>query len=261
MTDCLQITKISLLNKVYQKELVICGSGIKYSSHMTAEAEAAIQSADCLCYLVNEPLMIERMASLKKNAIDMTELYGSYELRREAYHAVADFVVGKVHDYESVCMVLYGHPTICALPGVLAAKAAREKGIKVSILPGISSDACLYADLGINPLTHGLQSYEASYFVNKKPVFDIRSNLVLWQINCINVAKIGSAVCASGLRLLSDHLLGHYASETVVYLYEASLYPHIDPVIYKTELAKLVNADVSTITTLVIPSNECEMML
>ena len=41
------------------KKLIITGSGIKSLSHLTVESQAAIEQADIVLYLLNEPILAQ----------------------------------------------------------------------------------------------------------------------------------------------------------------------------------------------------------
>jgi hypothetical protein len=50
------------------------------------------------------------------------------------------------------------------------------------MLPGISSEDGLFADLGVHPVSYGRQSYEATDFLANGRKTDPTSSVVLWQI-------------------------------------------------------------------------------
>jgi predicted XRE-type DNA-binding protein len=53
------------------------------------------------------------------------------------------------------------------------------------MLPAISADSCLYADLEIDPARDGCQSFEATDFLVHDRLVDSRSLLIHWQIGMI----------------------------------------------------------------------------
>src|SRR6266550_2938645 len=53
------------------------------------------------------------------------------------------------------------------------------------MLPAVSALDCLVADLGIDPATTGLQSYEATDFIVHRRRPDTAATLVLWQIGVV----------------------------------------------------------------------------
>ena len=84
--------------------------------------------------------------------------------------------------------VFYGHPGVFVAPSHRALAIAKEEGYKARMLPGISAEDCLYADLGIDPANPGCLIYEASDFlITERPV-NINSHLILFQVGCVGVA-------------------------------------------------------------------------
>lgn len=50
------------------------------------------------------------------------------------------------------------------------------------MVPGISAEDCLYADLGVDPGMEGSQHFEASKFMFYKRRVDPNAYLILWQV-------------------------------------------------------------------------------
>jgi hypothetical protein len=120
--------------------------------------------------------------------------------------------------------------------------------------PGISSEACLYADLGIDPGRTGVQSIEATQFLLEDRQIDTRSLLLLWQ-----VALTGDAACTrfhadpGEIAKLVERLLLDYPADHEVTLYEAARLA-IEPFrADRLALRDLASAHFEEYTTLVIP--------
>ena len=95
------------------------------------------------------------------------------------------------------------------------------------MLPGISAEDCLFADLEIDPARQGLRSYEATDFlISGRPV-DPTSGLVLWQVGAIGVATFYRRAVwrTEGLAPLVETLLDHYPADHEVILYTAATLP------------------------------------
>jgi hypothetical protein len=85
----------------------------------------------------------------------------------------------------NVCVVYYGHPGVFVMPSHDSIRQARAAGFEAIMLPGISAEDCLFADLGIDPGRIGCQSFEATDFLVNRRKFDTSSHLILWQIGVI----------------------------------------------------------------------------
>ena len=155
---------------------------------------------------------------------------------------------------QHVCVVLYGHPCVYSKPGLDAVIQASQEGFDTCILPGISAEDCLFADLKIDPSTFGCQSFEASDFLIYQRQLDPTCHVVFWQIDAVGLLDNTSAVKNNiGLELLIQKLHQHYSGEHQVIIYEASQYPGFKPRITLVCLKDLINASLSRISTLYIP--------
>ena len=89
-----------------QSFLVVVGSGIKFMSHLTIEAQAHIKKADKILYLVNEPVMQNWLQENHKNAESLDPLYFSQQYRMDAYLQITQYIFSHLEKYNYVCVVL-----------------------------------------------------------------------------------------------------------------------------------------------------------
>jgi len=154
-----------------------------------------------------------------------------------------------------VCAVFYGHPGVFVLPSHAAITQARAEGYDAEMLPGISAEDCLFADLGIDPAVHGCQTFEATDFLLRHRRFDPTSSLVIWQIGVVGEVRKHERN-REGLKLLTAVLLDHYPADHQVIVYQAAMYPIDHPVIHPIRLADLPDSPMSTVSTLYVPPRE-----
>ncbi len=165
-------------------------------------------------------------------------------------------VLGYVRQGHDVCFVSYGHPGVFADPMHEAVRRARAEGYMATMLPAISAEDCLFADLGVDPGRSGCQSFEATDFLVYRRTFDPRSALVLWQIGVIaetGFKKQFGAWNLAGLGVLRGRLLEFYDGSHQVSIYDAAHYVCCDPVIQHIELQRMLEAEISALSTLHIP--------
>jgi hypothetical protein len=122
------------------------------------------------------------------------------------------------------------------------------------MLPGISSEDCLFADLGIDPGRNGCQSFEATSFLIFRRRFDPCVTLILWQIGVVGDPGNRTECNVSGLEILVEFLLQHYDSAHEVVIYRAAKYLGIGPSIQRVPLEKVPQADVTVSSTLLVPA-------
>lgn len=243
------------------KNLTILGSGIKSFSHLTQESITYIKNSEIICYLINEPLMKDYIRDNSKESYDLDILYNAHTYRKDSYLDITKYVLSQFDKYNHVSFIVYGHPCFCVNSTINAIKLA-NKDIDIEVLPAVSSEDCLYADLGINPLVYGTQIYEATDFLIFDRTVDASSNLILFQIGMIGNIKHDKDVNIDNLIILKSKLLNHYPKDHELIVYEASLYPHVKPVVTKITLNDLENGKFSHISTVFIkPSKENKINL
>ncbi|MBV9789357.1 MAG: hypothetical protein JOZ51_14330 [Chloroflexi bacterium] len=235
--------------------LTIVGTGITLISHITAEAQAAIARADKTFFLVTHPLGEQWLRQLNPNAESLARFYTPQRERLDVYRDITDHVFGAVQAGHTVCAAFYGHPAVFVMPTQDLVRRAQAAGYPVGVLPGISAEDCLFADLRLDPGALGCQSYEATDFLARPRRFDAATPLILWQVGVIGYFQVVDATldAAKGLALLEVFLRRWYPMEHEVIIYEAAMLPIGEPIITKVALHRLRNAPVTAFSTLYVP--------
>jgi precorrin-4 methylase len=236
--------------------LTIVGTGIQ-AVQLTLAAREAIQQADKLLYFVVDPLTEACLHALNPSAESLAGFYDEGKHRLVTYMEMVERMLDEAKRGLNVCAAFYGHPGVFVLPAHEAIRRAREAGISATMLPGISAEDCLFADLGIDPALPGCHSFEATDFLVHRRVFDVTASLILWQIGVIgsHTADVGEYT-QRNLGVLAEYLSGFYGPDHRVVIYEASTIPALECRSELTALHALANARVSRISTLyVAPKN------
>ncbi len=226
-----------------------------------------IERADKVLYLVAEPAAEEWVRRLNPTTESLSDCYLEGQSRALAYEAMIERILSPVRKGLSVCAVFYGHPGVFVYPSHEAIRIARSEGLEARMLPGISAEDCLFADLGIDPARSGCQSYEATDFLVSERRIDPRSSLILWQAGLVGRIEAhldGFGDNRRGLSILRDVLLSQYPPEHDVVVYEASPYVVLESSIRVVPLGKLLEAPLSPVSTLFVPplaSKTSESML
>jgi precorrin-6B methylase 1 len=236
--------------------LLVVGTGIAAVGHVTLEARRAIEGADEVLYAVPDPLTREWIARLNPASSSIWDLYRPVPDRHRAiYQQMADRILRPVRAGRRTCAVFYGHPGVAVKPTQIAIAAARAEGHRVRMLPAVSSDDCLFADLGLDPGNGGCQTYEATDFLVRPRSFDTCTPLVLWQIGVVGLRGWPPSrdVARAGLGALAEMLAEHYGPDHRVIVYEASLLGICDPRLDEVSLRELPDVNVSSASTLYVP--------
>ncbi len=223
---------------------------------MTPEARAAFERAEAAFYLVTEPLTMRLLEDLNPAAISLYDHYEAGVDRSRSYERMQETILGEVRAGRKVCAAFYGHPGIFVAPSHAAVLQARAEGFLAYMLPGVSAEDCLFADLGVDPGVNGCQSFEATAFLLRKRQVDPSALLVLWQVSVIGVRHYTREPTPKNLDVLVDYLLQWYEPEHRVTLYEASPYPLVEPSIQELALADLSGARPSPLATLYVPPSQ-----
>jgi precorrin-6B methylase 1 len=233
--------------------LVIVGTGLKAALHLTPEARAEIRHADRVFYLVSDPLSERWIRNLRPSAKSLTSCYVPGRPRMQAYEGMIEKILTPVRTGERVCAAFYGHPGVSVSPSHEAIRRARREGFHAEMLPGISVEDSLFAELGLDPAASGCQSYEATDFLVYRRKFDRSSALLLWQVGVVGNLDYAERPARSGLRALAQRLARAYGKKYRVVLYEASLLPVIPSTVQWTTLEELPTARITGGMTLFVP--------
>jgi uncharacterized protein YabN with tetrapyrrole methylase and pyrophosphatase domain len=236
--------------------LTLVGTGIQLGTHLTPEARTAIERADIVLSLVTEPVMQDFLEQLNPNTRSLHTLYEVGETRGDAYEAMTEEILRHVREGRKVCAAFYGHPGVFVAPSHEAVRRARAEGFEARMLPSISAEDCLFADLGVDPSRFGCQSYEATDFLVHSRRIDPTAALVLWQIGTVGSVVAAEGPRPTGLAVLVEALLEHYPPDHGVTVYEASPYPGFDPLVRPVPLAELAPEHVTALATLYVPPRE-----
>lgn len=245
--------KNSKNQSVRKGSLTITGCGL-HPGHMTKEGESTIKSAEIVLFVTPNPLSTHHIYELNLYVENLGLLYESDLTRSQIYQKMADRMVELVEQGKKVCCVFYGHPGIFVSSTHMAMDRLTDMGYPVKMLPGISSDACLFADLNLDPGESGCQSYESSHFLSSKPVINTSALLLLWQIGLIASHDKHQPPGTNGLTGMTKLLRKHYAKEHQICVYEAPTLPGFAPRADWIFLGDLPNTKVKLISTLVIPA-------
>src|SRR5579863_9644514 len=234
--------------------LTIVGTGIRSVGQLTVESIACIQRAEKVFYVVSEPVAESLIQRLNPSAESLQGYYAHGKPRLQTYQEFVDRIMESVRDGKRTCAAFYGHPGVFVLPSHAAVRQARSEGYDARMLPGISAEDCLFADLGVDPAASGCQIYDATDFVMHCRQLDPSSSVILWQIGVVGHWTFQQTGYAnSGLPLLLEKLAAYYRPDHTVVVYEAAILPGCEPVIRPVLLFQLPSTPLSPNSTLYIP--------
>lgn len=234
--------------------LVVVGTGILPIGHCSAEANRAIAGADVVFAQAGDDFALHWLRGVNPNTVSLASLYSRASDRAIAYEAMVDAIMAEVRRGRRVCAVFYGHPGVFVTPSSRALTLARSEGFEAWMLPAISAEDCLFADLELDPAVNGCQTFEARDFLLNQRIFDPSAELILWQIAVVGGDQSGGSVWGrEGIKDLSEVLMETYPPDHLVVLYRAATLPTLPPTIERLPLRALAEGDIDQASTLYVP--------
>lgn len=223
-----------------------------FGGHITHETWRHVEKADKVLYGVADAVSWSALAELNSTAESLPP-YIKGRPRRDTYNRWVNQILDHVRQGMRVCVVFYGHPGVFVYPSHEAIRRARLEGFRARMLPGISAEDCLFADLGIEPSKNGMQSYEATDFLLRRRTVDPTSGLLLWQIAIAGRLDYPDEPDVSGIRMLAELLQTWYDPDHEAVIYEAARYAILEPLIRHTTIGRLHEEEISILSTLYVP--------
>jgi hypothetical protein len=204
-------------------------------------------------YVVADPVTAEWLESVNPRSRSLSELYRPGLPRRRIYTEMVEEILAAVRGGSRVCAVFYGHPGVYVAPSHDAVRQARTEGFAARMLPAISAEDCLFADLGVDPAEHGWQSYEATDFLLRGYALESAAGLVLWQVDAVGKLDWNLEPEPHGLGVLAERLLEAYPPTHEVVFYHASTYPIAEPLAERIALEQVASLPDAPAPTMYVP--------
>jgi hypothetical protein len=221
--------------------------------HLTVEAREQIEDADEVLYVAADPASSEWLASLNPRARSLARHYREGVPRSRIYDDMVEEILAAVREGKRVCAVFYGHPGVLVRPSHEAVRRAREAGFEARMLPAVSAEDCLVADLGVDPVALGWQSWDATSFLLRGYRPDPTAALVLWQVDAIGRLDWNRDPNPQALQALAEALGELYPREHELVFYRASIYPILEGEATRLPLHELAALESPPAATLYVP--------
>ena len=241
-------------NNIKYGRLICLGLGITLGSQLTELARNQLVAADIVFFHSNTHYLTKFLQQINANLVDLQQFYQDGQPRSLSYQAMIDAVINAVQAGKNVVWACYGHPGVASWPPHETIRQLKILGYSAKMEAGIAADACLYADLGIDPIAEGCQQFEASQFLFYQRTLDVSGYVILWQVAIAGDFSLCNLNANSHyIAVLAQHLQRWYPAEHQVILYEAADLPIWQHRAETLPLSQLVQAKLNQITTLVIP--------
>lgn len=222
-------------------DIWIIGTGMVPVDQLTIEAERAVRRSRQVLVADTGVATLEWLQARCEDVIDVFDgLYTAGQERIHAYQRVADKVIAAAKEKGPVTFAIHGHPLVFSTPPFLVIEAAREAGLTVRVLPGISATAQILCDLAIDPGTHGIQMMEATDMLVRRRPLQPDMPALIWQIGNVETRlhSYRPSLPERFARLIK-HLSLYYPEEHEVIAVYARPHPLARRTIIRTPLSQL----------------------
>jgi precorrin-3B methylase len=167
-------------------DIAIVGLGLSAPDHLTPECARTLRECREILYLDTGVATRALLGGLGPPVVSLyEESYAEGHIRTDAYAHMAVRVIEAALDHAPVGFAIQGHPGVGVYPPVLVRDMADRLGLRVRMLPGISSLDAVFAALGLDPFVQGLQAYEASDLLLRRRPLQADVPLLLWQVGTV----------------------------------------------------------------------------
>lgn len=232
--------------------LTVVGTGIRAFTQLTLEAVAEMRLADVLLHVIGDPVQEELVHALNPAAQSLTHYYSPDLERIHTYEAMITHILAEVAAGRRVVAAFYGHPGVFVYPTHESIRRARATGHHARMLPAVSAEDCLIADLGIDP-GDGYHAYEATDFLYRQGPVDASVHLVIWQVGALGDSSGGGGHDTAMVADLARKLGTAYGPGHPVTIYEAPFDPAGVPTIRRVPVAGLARSPIGMASTLYVP--------
>jgi hypothetical protein len=225
-----------------QPLLFIIGLGVKVPEHVTAQATMAMLRCTQIYSIVQEApnLWLPSGKAGEIAVVSALRMYREGDLRSDNYQRTARAIVDAAAVGRTVGYVTYGNPMAYDSVAQNIIRFASEVGIKVEVIPGISSVDTLLCDLTFD-MAPGVQIYEASWLIAFRIPLQVTTAAILFQIGSFGSLRThySTRPDARSLRTLVDYLCRFYPPSHQVFLVMSSMLEQRTPRIRRVALEDL----------------------
>ncbi|KAH7337828.1 tetrapyrrole methylase [Rhizoctonia solani] len=201
--------------------LIIAGSGIASVAHFTLETVSHLKNADKVFYLVNDPVTEAFIQENNPDTFDLVTFYSETKPRYHSYVEMAEIMLKEVRAGHKVLGIFYGHPGVFVHPSRRALFIARQENYEARMLPGISSEDYMFADLELDPAEFGCMTCEATELIARNRPLNTSVHNIIWQAGIVGVSTLEYQ--ESKFQLLVDRLERDFGPEHKVVHYVGAI--------------------------------------
>ncbi|KAK6529513.1 hypothetical protein TWF281_008684 [Arthrobotrys megalospora] len=240
--------------------LVLVGTGVRSLCQLTPEATQEIEKADIVYYAVRDAATEGYIKEKSPTAIDLYRYFINDEAIPEAdiYIQISEVMLADVRVGKYVVGAFFGHPGLFMSPNRRALAIAQAEGYATKMIPGISVDDCILADLGIDPSFVGCLTCEARDFLIHDHLGLQSRHVIMYEVGYLGF--YGDDSRTDYFEYLVNKLGKTYGDSHPLVNYTAAISPIMSPIIEHLTIADLrkpeVRKRITSASTLYFPPTE-----
>jgi uncharacterized protein YabN with tetrapyrrole methylase and pyrophosphatase domain len=162
-------------------DLFLLGTGIKSILHLTTETIQALQLCREVHVLHDDIGVLGYVESLGVRAIDLAPLYAGHTDRHGVYREISERLVAVARERSPVGFLVHGNPLFLVSASEYTFALAESAGLRVEVLPAVSSFDSLLCDLRID-FGYEMQIFDASTMLLRNRLPDPELPLLVFQL-------------------------------------------------------------------------------
>lgn len=223
--------------------IYLLGTGIKGGLQLTVETIQALRASKRVFVLHADSAVLEHIYQYCPEVEDLAPLYEGHSIRDDVYREISRRLVDAASETQPVAFLVHGHPLFLVSATEYTMELAESKGLRVSVLPAVSSFDTLLCDLGID-YGYGVQLYDTSTMLQAGWKPNPQVPLLLFQLaSTLNRAVIKHDPDRQTLGPIMELLEPIYGSEHCVQVVWSSAHALELSSIIELPIRDLVNTD------------------
>ncbi|WP_372909694.1 SAM-dependent methyltransferase [Salinigranum sp.] len=223
-------------------DVYVVGTGMVGYAQLTREVESAFAESEAV-YLLDTTGPTNKYIEEEFGAdvYNLGELYEEGTDRRETYDRMADVVLSAAEEAQGpVTFALYGHPMIFVNPSRQVVDRGTDRGLKVDVLPGISSLDAVFCDAGFDPAENGLQTFEATDLLVREWELNPEVPAMIWQVSVVETTRHTERESRPGrFTRFREYLERFYPADHTAHLLQTAIFPVADSKDIPVEIGRL----------------------
>lgn len=223
--------------------IYLLGSGIKGALHLTVETAQALRVCRRVFVLHADDGVLDAVREHCPEVEDLAPLYDGQSVRDDVYRQISQRLVDAALEDAPVAFLVHGHPLFLVSATEYTLELAEQHGLRVSVLPAVSSFDTLLCDLQID-YGYGVQIFDTTTLLKAGWSPNPQVPLLLFQLaSTLNRAVIDRDPDRQALRPLIDLLAPLYGADHRVQVVWSSAHVLEASSITEVALSELATAD------------------